>query len=98
MPEQKILQMKNKDNRRTLMTNENYSVQVTAIIHDGLKVGENTVDQWYEVVNNDTGVIEGKSMILPEAMYLWNAYNKSLLTEQWKGQAKKEEPAAEVTH
>jgi hypothetical protein len=72
-------------NKQPLFTNENYSVQSTAIIHDGLKVGDVSYDQWYEVINTKTGVIESKTTILPEAMFLWNAYNKSLLTEQWRG-------------
>lgn len=64
--------------------NDNYEVSFTPIIHNGVKVGDLEYDQWYEVINKQTGVVEAKTVCMPEAMYLASAYNKSLLEEQWK--------------
>lgn len=61
-----------------------------------LKEGDTTYSEWYEVINLKTGVVEAKTQILPQALYLASAYDKSLRTKQYLPEEDRPEPEEKI--
>ena len=62
-----------------------------------LKSGENYYHDYYEIVNKSNEMVEGRTIIYPEALFVSTAYARTLTNEEWRGDREKIAPPENVT-